>query len=87
MVRTYLLLPLVIATLGTLPCAAAETLAAGVATADITPEPGLRLWGYSDRTHGATGTLDPLMARAVVLCVGDQSAAIVSLWRSRVSAP
>lgn len=84
MARTYLLLPFVIATWGTLPCAAAETLSAGVAVADITPEPGLRLWGYSDRTHGATGTLDPLMARAVVVRVGDQSAAIVSLDLGRV---
>jgi hypothetical protein len=58
---------------------AADTLEAGVATADITPEPGLRLWGYSNRTHGATGTLDPLMAKAVVLRVGDESVAIVTL--------
>jgi hypothetical protein len=59
--------------------AADLALAAGVAVADITPEPGLRLWGYSNRTHGATGTLDPLMAKAVVLRAGDQAAAIVSL--------
>jgi len=58
---------------------AAKGLMAGVATVDITPEPGLRMWGYSNRTHGATGTLDPLMAKAVVLRVGDTSAAIVSL--------
>ena len=37
------------------------------------------LWGYSNRTHGATGTLDPLMAKAVVLKAGDDSVAIVSL--------
>ena len=54
-------------------------LTAGVATADITPPPGARLWGYSNRTHGATGTLDPLMAKAVVLRAGDKSVAIVSL--------
>ncbi|MGD9723807.1 MAG: neutral/alkaline non-lysosomal ceramidase N-terminal domain-containing protein [Pirellulales bacterium] len=59
--------------------AADRVLTAGVATTDITPEPGLRLWGYSTRTHGATGTLDPLMAKAVVLRAGDQSVAIVSL--------
>ena len=57
----------------------AAELTAGVAAVDITPEPGLRMWGYSDRTHGATGTLDPLMAKAVVLRVGDESAAIVAL--------
>lgn len=59
--------------------AAEGPLMAGVATVDITPEPGLMLWGYSNRTHGATGTLDPLMAKAVVLRSGDQSVAIVSL--------
>ncbi len=59
--------------------AADDTLRAGVATADITPEPGKMLWGYSNRTHGATGTLDPLMAKAVVLRAGQQSVAIVSL--------
>ena len=58
---------------------AAEPLSAGVAKADITPEPGLRMWGYSNRTHGATGTLDPLMAKAVVLRAGGESAAIVTL--------
>lgn len=62
------------------PASAAEgPLMAGVATVDITPEPGQLLWGYSNRTHGATGTLDPLMAKAVVLRAGDQSVAIVTL--------
>jgi neutral ceramidase len=59
--------------------ARAEPLLAGVASQDITPPPGLRMWGYSNRTEGATGTLDPLMARCVVLKAGDQSAAIVTL--------
>jgi neutral ceramidase len=59
--------------------AADGPLMAGVATVDITPEPGKMLWGYSNRTHGATGTLDPLMAKAVVLRSGDQSVAIVTL--------
>jgi hypothetical protein len=59
--------------------AAGQTLLAGVAVADITPEPGLRLWGYSNRTHAATGTLDPLLAKAVVLRVGEDAVAIVSL--------
>ncbi len=62
------------------PLSAADgPLEAGVATADITPEPGLMLWGYSNRTHGATGMLDPLMAKAVLLRSGEQSVAIVSL--------
>ncbi len=59
--------------------AADGPLLAGVATADITPEPGKMLWGYSERSHGATGTLDPLMAKAVVLRSGDTAVAIVSL--------
>ena len=66
-------------------CLAADAkLTAGVATADITPEPGLRMWGYSSRTHGATGTLDPLMAKALVLRAGDESVAIVTLDLGRV---
>ncbi|HEX3725764.1 MAG TPA: neutral/alkaline non-lysosomal ceramidase N-terminal domain-containing protein [Pirellulales bacterium] len=61
-------------------CRAAElALEGGVAVADITPQPGKMLWGYSNRTHGATGTLDPLMAKAVVLRAGDNTVAIVSL--------
>ena len=59
--------------------AADEPLLAGVATVDITPEPGRMLWGYSNRTHGATGTLDPLMAKAVVLRPANTSVAIVTL--------
>lgn len=59
--------------------AADGPLMAGVATVDITPPPGQMLWGYSNRTHGATGTLDPLMAKAVVLRSGDNAVAIVSL--------
>jgi hypothetical protein len=62
-------------------------LTAGVATADITPAPGLRMWGYSNRTQGATGKLDPLMARALVLKVAEHSVAIVTLDLGRVPEP
>lgn len=55
------------------------SLLAGTAVADITPAPGLRLWGYGNRVKAATGTLDPLKARAVVLRCGSASVAIVSL--------
>jgi len=62
-------------------------LLAGAATVDITPEPGLRLWGYSNRASAATGTLDPLMAKAVVFKVGEQSVAIVTLDLGRPPEP
>ncbi len=58
---------------------AAEPLRAGVADVDITPPPGQMMWGYSNRPQPATGTLDPLMARVLVLESGDSRAAIVTL--------
>lgn len=64
--------------------AADGPLLAGVATVEVTPEPGLRMWGYSNRAQPATGKLDPLMARAVVFKCGDDSAAIVTLDLGRV---
>jgi neutral ceramidase len=58
----------------------AEGLAAGAATVDITPPTGFPMWGYGAR-HDApsTGVLDPLRARALVLAVGPQRLALVSL--------
>ena len=53
------------------------TLKAGVAKVDITPSPGLPLWGYELRK--ATGTLDPLYARVLVLEVGEKRMAMVAL--------
>lgn len=68
------------AALFTAPAGGADAqLVAGVASVDITPEPGQRLWGYSNRRHAATGMLDPLSAKAVVLKAGDNSVAIVAL--------
>jgi neutral ceramidase len=58
---------------------AAEQLLAGVASVEITPPPGLLMWGYSNRPQPATGKLDPLMARALVLACGDTRAAVVTL--------
>ena len=55
------------------------SLHAGVAEVDITPPPGLPMWGYSNRPQPATGKLDPLMARVLVLACGDEKAAIVTL--------
>ena len=48
---------------------------AGVAVRDITPPPGVPMWGYSDRKGPSTGTLDPLHARSVVLKTGDSAVA------------
>jgi neutral ceramidase len=76
MLRTILLLTL---WLVTWPAQAAE-LQAGAATVDITPPSGFPLWGYAAR-HDARceGVLDPLKARALVLSVGDEHLALVSL--------
>lgn len=57
----------------------AQSLKAGVARADITPAPGVELWGYSNRSGPATGTLDPLFARVLVLDDGRQAVAVVTL--------
>lgn len=56
-----------------------SSLRAGVAQADITPEPGLRMWGYSNRTAAATGTLDPLLARVLVIESDQRRLALVTL--------
>jgi hypothetical protein len=57
----------------------AQTFRAGVARADITPPVGVEMWGYTDRASGATGTLDPLYARALVLDDGKTRVAVVTL--------
>jgi neutral ceramidase len=43
------------------------TVLAGAAAVDITPPPGLMMCGYAARTEPATGTHDPLTARALVI--------------------
>jgi hypothetical protein len=53
-------------------CGAA--LRAGVARVDITPPVGEQMWGFEDRHQPATGTLDPLYARVLVLEAGPESA-------------
>lgn len=62
-------------------------LLAGIAVRDITPPPGVPMWGYSDRKGPSTGTLDPLHARALVLKAGDQSIALVTMDLGRVPTP
>jgi hypothetical protein len=64
---------------GTVGAAENADWRAGVAAVDITPEPGLRMWGYGERTQGATGALDPLMAKALVLKHAGQSVALITL--------
>jgi hypothetical protein len=63
-----------------LPAAMAEELHAGAAKVDITPPIGCPMWGYGAR-HDAPcrGVLDPLQARALVLAVGSDKIALVSL--------
>src|SRR5439155_14050598 len=68
--------------LGLTASAPGAMLRAGVAKVDITPPPGLPMYGYFDRIKNnqlATGTLDPLEARALVLEAGDRRAALVTL--------
>jgi hypothetical protein len=54
------------------------TFKVGFAKRDITPEKATPMWGYGAR-HAALsqGTLDPLMAKAVVIEAGDDRLAIV----------
>ena len=59
------------------PTARAGALEAGVAACDITPPVGYRMSGYF-RERTSTGTLNPLMAKALVLKQADVRAAIVS---------
>jgi Neutral/alkaline non-lysosomal ceramidase, N-terminal len=59
--------------------AGAQTFKAGAEKADITPPPGVELWGYGDRKGPANDTLDPLYARVLVLDDGRHSVAVVTL--------
>src|SRR5689334_24727815 len=86
--RTQLLTGVALACmLACLPASAATLLRAGVARVDITPPPGVRLWGYSDRKSPATGTLDPLYARVLLLEAGGRSLALVTVDLGRPFGP
>jgi neutral ceramidase len=52
----------------------------GAADKDITPPTGIPMWGYGAR-HAALseGTLDPLMAKAIVIAAGDDKVALVGI--------
>src|SRR5262245_61232345 len=62
-------------------------LRADVARVDITPPPGVELWGHSNRSGPATDTLDPLFARVLVLDDGRQMVALITLDLGRSFGP
>jgi neutral ceramidase len=50
----------------------------GAAEKDITPPPGIPMWGYGARHDQLSeGTLDPLRAQAIVIAAGEDKVAIV----------
>lgn len=57
-----------------------DSFRAGAAARDITPPPGLPMWGYGARHADlAVGQIDPLQAKAVVVAAGAEKLAIVGL--------
>lgn len=54
-----------------------SVLTAGTAIVDITPPPGQMMCGYAARTEPATGTHDPLTARALV--IGDTALVVADV--------
>src|SRR5438093_5876193 len=82
--RGWLLLALV---LGSSTACWSVTLRAAVAKVDITPAPGAHWWGYSNRQSPATGTLDSLYARVLILEAGKQSLALVDVDLGRPFGP
>jgi neutral ceramidase len=65
----------------------AAGLRAGVAKVNITPGPDVPLWGFSDRKSPATGTLDPLYARVLVLEASSKRLALISVDLGRPFGP
>jgi neutral/alkaline ceramidase-like enzyme len=60
-------------------CTARAELRASVARVDITPKTHEPMWGFEDRTDPATGVLDPLYARILVLEAAGKRIAVVTL--------
>ena len=59
---------------------AAAEIRVGVAKADVTPPPGVRMYGYGARGENvSTGVHDPLYAKAIVLSDGQRTAAWVTM--------
>ncbi|HTQ58224.1 MAG TPA: neutral/alkaline non-lysosomal ceramidase N-terminal domain-containing protein [Bryobacteraceae bacterium] len=65
----------------------AAPLRAGVAKVDITPPAGEPMWGYEGRRQPATGTIDPLYARVLVLESAPTRLALVTLDLGRSFGP
>ena len=62
------------------PAVAAAQLLAGAARVDVTPPPGVRMYGYGARGRNvSTGVHDPLYAKAIVLDDGARTVAWVAL--------
>ncbi|GMV92933.1 MAG: hypothetical protein AMXMBFR82_27110 [Candidatus Hydrogenedentota bacterium] len=59
---------------------------AGIGVRDITPEPGVPMWGYSNRSGPSTGALDALKAQAIVLRGADTTVAVVTMDLGRAPA-
>src|SRR5262249_17509031 len=55
------------------------TLKGGVARVEITPQIGLPMYGYRNRSGPSQGVLDPLYARVLALEAGETRLAIVTL--------
>ncbi|HEX6509120.1 MAG TPA: neutral/alkaline non-lysosomal ceramidase N-terminal domain-containing protein [Chloroflexota bacterium] len=75
---------------GVLACtcvASAADLRAGIAKVEITPPPGEQMWGYENRAKPATGRLDPLYARVIILDAKSRRIALVALDLGRVFGP
>ena len=67
---------------------AKATFAVGFGKREITPPPGLPMWGYGARHNApAEGTLDPLYAKAVVIHAGNAKLALVGLDLGRGPTP
>lgn len=65
----------------------AESLRGAVARVEITPPPGLKMWGFAARKGPSTGTLDPLYAKVLVLASSDKRIAVVTLDLGRSFGP
>ena len=74
-------LQVLVLVVGVVPVSAA-VFNAGAAQVDVTPPAGLPMYGYSERSNNhplASGTLDPLYARVLVLDTDEKRLALVTL--------